>query len=107
MEAVMNTHSSMDDSETAFDRVKFKAVVHYICHACPPEDLGNVKLHKILYFADMLSFSDTGKPLTGVEYLKQAFGPTARHLTAALKELEASGALRVDTRNVYGFTKKH
>lgn len=90
-----------------FNREKFKAVVHYICHACKnnPETLGKTKLHKILYFSDMLHYVETFEPLTGVEYQKQPFGPTAKHLGWALKELEASKILSVEKENFFGLTK--
>ncbi len=80
-------------------------VVHYICSRCNPSELGNVKLHKILYFSDMLHFTATGRPLTGVEYQKQRFGPCARHLTRAIAELREQGRLNVHPREFYGFTK--
>ena len=96
----------MQESYITFDRPKFKDVVLYVCGNCQTSELGNVKLHKILYFADMLMFMHSGKPLTGVDYIKQQFGPTARHLTWAINELAAEGALRVETRNYFGFEKK-
>ncbi|MDZ4840856.1 MAG: Panacea domain-containing protein [Hyphomicrobium aestuarii] len=89
-----------------FDRERLKDVVHYICSQCDEADLGNVKLHKILYFADMLHFNETMKPLTGVSYVKQQFGPTARHLTAVVDELAQEGRLQVTDRQFYGFQKK-
>ncbi|MGE0407667.1 MAG: Panacea domain-containing protein [Amphiplicatus sp.] len=95
----------MDDHNIRFDRDKFCAVVHYICSKCPDE-LGNVKLHKIMYFADMLHFMAMGRPLTGVDYLKQSFGPVARHLTQTLKKLEADGLIRIETQDYFGFEKK-
>ncbi|MGD9668704.1 MAG: Panacea domain-containing protein [Hyphomicrobiaceae bacterium] len=97
----------MDDPlQPSFQRDKFKDVVHFICENSKPEELGNVKLHKILYFADMLHFMSTGTPLTGVEYRKQKFGPTASHLTWALSKLAEEGAIRIDTRDYFGFQKK-
>lgn len=84
---------------------KLKDVVHYVCAQCRPDELGNVKLHKILYFADMLHFLSVNKPLTGVEYQKQSFGPVARHLSWAINELCKEGALRVQKRDYYGFKK--
>lgn len=89
-----------------FDREKFLDIVHFICHETTSEELGNVKLHKILYYADMLYFTDTGKPLTGVEYLKQSFGPTARHLSWATKQLETNKKIHISIRNFYGYQKK-
>lgn len=92
-------------AEINFDRRKLKDVVHFICAEAEPATLGNVKLHKILYFADMLHYMSTGTALTGVEYQKQRFGPVARHLTWAAKQLAAEG--RIDVRHVdfYGFDK--
>ncbi|MFZ1106360.1 MAG: Panacea domain-containing protein [Hyphomicrobiaceae bacterium] len=92
-----------------FDRQRFKDVVHYIVHYVgnhlDPEKLGNTKLHKVLYFADMLHYLSTGRPLTGADYQRQRFGPTARHLTWALKSLEAEGRVSTTTKNYYGYAK--
>lgn len=95
-----------DALQPPFNRDKFKEVVYFICENVKPEELGNVKLHKVLYFADMLHFMSTGLPLTGVEYRKQKFGPTATHLTWALDELAREGALRIEARDYFGFQKK-
>jgi uncharacterized phage-associated protein len=89
------------------NRSKLKDVVLYIIERCGAENLGNVKLHKLLYFADMLFYVQTGAPLTGEEYLKQRRGPTARHLTWALKDLEQDGAIKISEVPYYGFKKKH
>ncbi|MFN3622544.1 MAG: Panacea domain-containing protein [Hyphomicrobium sp.] len=88
-----------------FNRRKFKDVVHFICANCSIEELGNVKLHKALYFSDMLHFLANGTPLTGVEYRKQKFGPVARHLTSVVNELCREGRLRVSKRDYFGFPK--
>ncbi len=87
------------------DREKLIEVVHYVCASCSPEELGSVKLHKILYFSDMLHFLSTGEPLTGVEYQKQQFGPTARHLSWAVDRLAAQGKLRIEQRDYFGLSK--
>ena len=96
----------MDEPYIKFDRDRFKNGVHFVISRCDPTDLGNVKLHKILYFADFLHFMNHGTPLTGVDYLKQQFGPTARHLGSVLEELTNEGRVRVSTRKFYGFDKK-
>jgi uncharacterized phage-associated protein len=89
-----------------FDRDKLKEAVWLIASYCPPEELGNVKMHKILYFSDMLFFLHEGRPITGVEYLKQKFGPVARHLTAAVNTLISDGVLEVSESEYYGYYKK-
>lgn len=101
----MGEPMALPEYKVQFDRQKFVDVVHYICHTANQDQLGRVKLHKILYFADMLNFIDFGRPLTGVEYLKQQLSPTARHLGAALRELEARGRLRVEETTFHGFPK--
>lgn len=94
-----------ETSRTTFGRDKFKHVVHYICANCTAEELGNVKLYKVLYFADMLTYMATFRPLTGVEYQKQKFGPVAKHLGCAVNELCKDGALHVQKREYFGFSK--
>lgn len=89
-----------------FDREKFKNVVHYVCASCDNQKLGNVKLHKVLYFADMLFYVQEGRPITGATYQKQQFGPTASYLTRALRELESNGAIEISDEDFYGFRKK-
>ena len=96
----------MTEDYIRFDPAKLRSVVHFICARCQPDELGNMKLHKILYFADMMKFVSSGQPLTGVDYIKQQFGPTARHLTSALNELGKQGFVHVETLDYFGFEKK-
>jgi uncharacterized phage-associated protein len=92
-----------------FDREKFKDVVHFVVSYINATDgrdaLGNTKLHKVLYYSDVLHFLDKGKPLTGADYQRQRFGPTARHLSSALRELEQEKRISVSHRNYYGYKK--
>jgi uncharacterized phage-associated protein len=92
--------------QVQLDREKLKEAIWLIASHCPPEELGNVKLHKILYFSDMLFFLHEGRPITGVDYLKQKFGPVARHLTVAVAELVSEGRLEVTEREYFGLYKK-
>ncbi len=96
----------MRSNPVQFDREKLKEAVWLLAAYCPREELGNVKLHKILYFSDMLSFLDVGQPITGVEYQKQKFGPTARHLSSALRSLEMEGRVKTVEEPYHGFYKK-
>ncbi len=96
----------MPTAAVQFDREKFKEAILLLASHCPPEELGNVKLHKMLYFADMMNFLEEGSPLTGVDYLKQKFGPTARHLTSVVDELAREGRLLVRDAEYHGFYKR-
>jgi uncharacterized phage-associated protein len=93
------------EPEIQFDYDKFKLVVHLVCSVVDREELGRTKIHKVLYYSDMLCFLETGSPLTGADYLKQPFGPAARHLGKALAELEAEGGIEIFQRPYFGLTK--
>lgn len=96
----------MRSAPVQFDREKLKDAVWYLVSICDRQELGNVKLHKMLYFADMLHYLEHGRPITGVEYLKQKFGPTARHLSAALRELQRDGRLIESEDDHFGYVKR-
>lgn len=88
-----------------FNRQKFKDVIHYVVANTRPDELGRVKLHKILYFADMIWFIAEGHGLTGVEYRKQPMGPVATGLGTALGELEEEGRIRIGRTKYFGYEK--
>lgn len=97
------------EEQFQFNRAKFKDVVHYAVHFATTNFdammLGNTKLHKILYYCDMLQYLQTGRPLTGSDYLRQRFGPTSRFLGLGLKELKIEGRIFVGSTNYYGYNK--
>ena len=51
---------------------------------------GATKLNKILFFADFLSYFETGLPVTGVAYRKDEFGPVPADIEKILKQMETS-----------------
>ena len=56
-----------------FDRAKLKTVILYVCSRCEPAQLGAVKLHKVLYFTDMLHYAHAGTAVTGATYRERPF----------------------------------
>lgn len=89
-----------------FDRAKLRATILHVCSLYPADRLGAVKLHKVLYFTDMLRYAQTGHPLTGSTYVKRPFGPTCRQLSSTLGELERDGLLDVREVDYFGLRKK-
>src|SRR5438132_10773844 len=89
-----------------FDRAKFKTVILYTCAKCDASQLGAVKLHKVLYFSDMLHYAHVGAPITGATYRKRALGPTCDQLLSTLRDLDRGGALAVRDVDYFGFRKK-
>lgn len=87
------------------DRDKLLDLVHWICAHCDSRELGRVKLHKILYFAEMFAYLDRGSSITGQEFIKQKFGPTSRHLAWSLDKLSKLGRIEIKKRNYFGYEK--
>jgi hypothetical protein len=92
-------------AEVQFDRNKFSEVVLFIILNCASDRLGAIKLHKILYFSDMLTFAFEGHPLTGSVYRKRPHGPTSDHLLSVLRDLQRNDSIRVSNVDYFGFRK--
>lgn len=71
-----------------FDNFKFKQIVLYIINKINKQELGNVKLNKILWFSDLEKCKNEAYTITGETYIKQNYGPVAKHLPSILRELE-------------------
>lgn len=91
-----------------FDQGKFKALVHYVCWLSreDPAKLGAVKLNKVLWFSEVISFAETGEPITGARFVKQKFGPVPKAIMPVLGALQQEGALRVMEVEYYGHKKR-
>lgn len=88
-----------------FDRAKFKEAVFHICASCDAQNLGAVKLNKVLYLADMIRFAVEGRPITGATYRKRPYGPTTDALLPTLRELQRDGALKIEAGDYFGYQK--
>lgn len=89
-----------------FNRAKLKTAILYTCAHCDPSHLGAVKLHKVLYFADMLHYAHVGAPITGATYRKRPHGPTCDELLPTLSEMEKAGHINVREVDYFGYRKK-
>src|SRR5580698_8863354 len=60
---------------------RLRELILYISSECANDPtFGATKLNKILFFSDFLSFFETGKPITGVEYFRLEYGPAPKLL---------------------------
>ena len=71
---------------------KLAELILYISQKCAP---GAVKLNKILFFSDFLSFAYYDAPITGMEYQKLERGPAPRRLVPVRKKLEENKELGI------------
>lgn len=84
-----------------------RAVILRVCHSCDPSDLGAVKLNKVLYFLDMISYAHHRQAVTGATYRKRPNGPTSDQLLFLLRDMQEQGEIQVDDVDYHGFIKKH
>src|SRR5690349_3359577 len=89
-----------------FDRQKLKEALHFVIRNCRPENLGAVKINKVLYYADMISYAVNGAPMTGAIYRKRPFGPASDQILFALRDLALEGKIRVSESDYFGYSKK-
>lgn len=89
-----------------FNYEKFKDLVHYICHTADRDELGAVKLNKILWFSDMITYIKKGKSLTGAVYVKRQHGPVPKEILRALDDLSEEQKMIVREVLYFGNTKR-
>jgi antitoxin SocA-like protein len=84
-----------------FDERKFKDLLLYVAEQLGDDPtFGETKLNKILFFSDFEAYKMLGRPITGAEYQKNKFGPTARLYTVMRDELIRWNQLRVERKMV-------
>lgn len=78
------------------DTRKLKELILYISEkSAMDKNFGATKLNKILFLADFWAYGYSGKPITGVEYMKLPFGPAPRPLLPLRKQMEKDGELAI------------
>lgn len=93
--------------QQALDMNKLEALVHYVCYKShDPAALGAVKLNKILWYADVLTYVGKGKPITGETYIKRQFGPVPKHIQKVIKRLEDRGDIVVREVEYHEYPKR-
>lgn len=80
------------------DEEKLGELILYVSQKCATDPkFGAIKLNKILYLADFLSFGNWGEPITGVEYQHLRLGPAPRRLIPVRESLQSAGKLVVQS----------
>ena len=83
-----------------------RAVILRACHACHPEDLGAVKLNKVLYYLDMLNYAHQRQVVTGATYRKRPNGPASDQLLFTLRDMASVGDIEIRNVEFHGYWKK-
>lgn len=82
---------------------KLRELILYVADKCEDDrTFGAVKLNKILFYADFISFAEYGEPITGVKYRKFQQGPVPTILKRVRFEMEESGEVVVRKKSYHG-----
>lgn len=86
---------------------RLRELILYIADKCGDDaTFGAVKLNKILFFSDFISYSSRGKPITGVEYQRLPKGPAPKPLVPVREKMEAKGEIAIAVQQ-YGSYPQH
>lgn len=85
---------------------KLRELILYISRKCENDgNYGAVKLAKILFYSDFVSYAEYGEPITGVEYQKYPKGPLPGALKKVREDMRTKGDIAVSKRLVAGYTQ--
>lgn len=88
------------------DREKLKALVHYICERAEnPDELGSIKLNKVLWYSDSISYLISGSSITGETYIKRQFGPVPKDICQIKNELVEERKIARGKKHYFGHLK--
>ncbi len=65
-----------------------------------------VKMHKALFYSDMIFYALRGESITGAEYRKRDHGPTCDMALSAIRQLSDAGELEVKRVDYFGYWKR-
>lgn len=77
-----------------FDLDRLSAAVLYLCKSDPA--VTKVKLNKLLWYFDFLSFKTTGQSATGAVYVRLPYGPVPDNYQLYLSNMEQENLLEVE-----------
>jgi hypothetical protein len=86
---------------------KLEELVLYIAERSEGDQpFGKTKLNKILFQADFIYFAETGRSITGQEYVKQPYGPVPVGIEETLETLRKGRSLAIARRRYLGFLQQ-
>lgn len=89
-------------TEPSYNGRKFREMLVYIAGKSQDDPrCGDLKLNKLLYFADMTAYRRRGTPITGAKYQHQPHGPIAAPLIPARRQLESEKRVKAKKRRYF------
>lgn len=91
-----------------YDEPKFRQVVHLAASMVADHpSAGAVKLNKVLYYSEFEHYHDTGRPISGAEFVHRRMGPTPYRLLPVRAALVADGLMELEVREVGPGIEEH
>lgn len=92
-----------------FEEKKLKNVLLYILETCGGKpNLGETVLYKLLYFIDFDHYEQYGKPVTGLTYIHQQFGPVPlqTQYSVVIEIMKRRNELKIFLQEYFGKKQK-
>src|SRR5689334_10581627 len=104
----MNTHlGGIEQLTFEFDELNPSArlrelILHIANSSTADSRFSKVKLAKLLYLSDIEAYRRTGKPISGIKYIKWPFGPVPFDFNNFLISMEQEGVIAISKIPYYG-----
>lgn len=86
---------------------KLRELVLYVCTTSEGDEaFGSVKLNKLLFYSDFLTYLRHGVSITEQEYQKLKNGPAPRLMLPLLNDMKASEQLAMAERRYFGLAQR-
>jgi hypothetical protein len=107
------THYSQMNTIESQNRLRFefsdldgesllRELILYISQQCAEDPtFGAVKLNKILFYSDFLSYYQFGEPIAGVEYQRLPNGPAPKRMLPIRSKMEQDGDIAIEKLAVF------
>ena len=92
-----------------FKSDKLRQLILYILSKCGGKpNFGETVLYKLLYFMDFDAYEVLGKPITGMNYIHQKFGPIPqlKQYQSVVQVMRDDQEIKIFNQNYYGMTQK-
>jgi uncharacterized phage-associated protein len=81
--------------------IKMRELILHIAQQSESDGkFGAVKLNKILFYADFISFLRRGKSITGLEYFALSEGPAPRQMLPIINSMKKNGDIAIQKINI-------
>lgn len=85
---------------------RLKELILYVSKKLSNDDhFGQVKLNKVIFFADFTAFGRLGKTITGLEYQHLDEGPALRAMLPIQSRMKTARLLVIEPRSLYAYTQ--